>query len=231
MNSYLLRRLFPFYIVAVAAEFIFTLYSICATEAVLDESFFGLVKTFGILLLTTTSAFLAVMVPYVVYLMLLPQKWQNGRGDKYISYFFYFVFALCTIGEEFISAYFWQKSGFPASLAVFRHSYSNFDMLAAEFFSSDFVEFMSFGCLIILGLLMYFTARYTLTAIPAPKFINRVFQTAVYAVVCVMTYANINAETLAVSAVPANNELSKEGTYTLIKETVKNYQGTDFPEE
>lgn len=70
MNSYLLRRLFPFYILAVAAEFIFTVYSMAAADSPLDMSFFGIVKTFGILLLTTTSAFLVMMIPYVAYLML-----------------------------------------------------------------------------------------------------------------------------------------------------------------
>ena len=63
MNSYLLRRLFPFYILAVAAEFIFTVYSMAAADSPLDMSFFGIVKTFGILLLTTTSAFLVMMIP------------------------------------------------------------------------------------------------------------------------------------------------------------------------
>lgn len=40
MNSYLLRRLFPFYILAVAAEFIFTVYSMAAADSPLDMSFF-----------------------------------------------------------------------------------------------------------------------------------------------------------------------------------------------
>lgn len=231
MNSYLLRRLFPFYILAVAAELVVTVYSMAAADSPLDMSFFGIVKTFGILLLTTTSAFLVMMIPYVAYLMLLPRNWQNGRLDKYVSYFFYLVFAASTLGEELLSAYFWQSQELPASLAAFRHSYNNPGVLVANLLASPWLVWVCLAFFATLVVLMYYTARFTLTAIPAPKWLNRVFQTAVYAAVCVMTYLNINAETLMVSTNDFNNELSEEGTYMVIKETVADYAGGDFSED
>lgn len=228
MNSYLLRRLFPFYSVALLAELIFTAFSMLATNAPLDVTFFAIVKTFGVLILTTTSAFLVLMLPFVFYLFLLPQKYQNSKLDKIVSYLFYFIFLASTLGEEMISAYFWQSQNLPVSLAVFRHTFSDVNVLLAEFFASSYVILMCLGALILLAVLMFYTARFTLTTVPAPKWFNRLFQTLVYAIVCVMTYMNINPETLSVSAVAANNQLSEEGTYLVIKESVDTYTDLDF---
>ena len=46
-----------------------------------------------------------------------------------------------------------------------------------------------------------------------------------------MTYLNINPETLMVSTNDLNNELSDEGTYMVIKETVADYAGGDFSKD
>lgn len=231
MNTYLLRRLFPFYIFAVAAEFVFTVYSMIAVDAALDLSFLGVVKTFGILLLTTTAAFLVVMIPYVLYLLVLPQKWQNSKGDKWISYLFYLLFVMGTLSEELVSAYFWQTENMPASLAAFRHSYNEPGMMLSGFFTSSAVVWLCLGGVAAVALVMYYTARFTLTKVLAPKWFNRFFQTAVYAVVCFMTYKNITVDTLTVSANEVNNVLSEEGTYLVLKETVDDYAGTDFTKD
>ena len=48
----------------------------------LDLGFFSMVKTSGVLLLTTAVSTLYLMLPYVFYLLFLPPKWQNSAADN-----------------------------------------------------------------------------------------------------------------------------------------------------
>ena len=79
MNSYLLRRLAPFFVFSVLVEFGFMALQLYQNAANVDFSFLTMVKTGGVLLLTTSVSFLFVMQPYVFYLLVLPRRRQNGR--------------------------------------------------------------------------------------------------------------------------------------------------------
>lgn len=236
MNSYLLRRLLPFYLLAVVAEIGFTIYSIAVSPVALDLSLLTIIKTLGILLLTTTAGFLIVMLPYAFYLMFLPSRFQNSKLDKVMSVLFYTFFTVGTFSEEIISALFWTGNKLPASLVAFRHNY-NFDELMNAFFSSSLVIWTAFAILAVSFVTVFYTSRFLMTEIKAPGLPKRIFQTAVYSFVCILTYLNTNATPLSVSANSYNNQIAEENTYILLKKTVDDYTdmsannsnaGTDF---
>ena len=102
----MLKRLFPFYICALIAEISFTVFSIVTAQSPLALDFATIVKGLGILLLTTTSAFMIMMLPYVAYIILLPRSLQNTGFDKITSLTFFALYATATYGEEIISAQF-----------------------------------------------------------------------------------------------------------------------------
>ena len=65
MNSYLLRRLAPFFVFSVLVEFGFMALQLYQNAANVDFSFLTMVKTGGVLLHTTSESLLFVMLPYV----------------------------------------------------------------------------------------------------------------------------------------------------------------------
>ena len=77
MYSYLIRRLLPFFVVAVAAESLELIIVSVLKHAEMDLSFLVLVKTSGVLFLTTIVSFFYLMLPYVFYLLFLPAEYRN----------------------------------------------------------------------------------------------------------------------------------------------------------
>lgn len=224
MNSYFLRRLFPFYVFAIIIELVFTIYSVSASPEPLDLSLLALIKTVGILLLTTTCAFLFIMLPYVLYLVLLPQKSQNTKLDKIISIIFYTIFIVGTYVEEIISSIFWRDNELPASLIAFRHSFKDVNALLNNSFSSPSSLWVVLGILGLSFVTIFYTKKYLFTTITSPRLLNRIFQSAIFGFICILTYMNINPDALYVSSNHYNNELAREGSYELLKDVVDTYK-------
>ena len=74
MNSFLVRRLIPFYIFAIISELLFKIGLCIYHWSEIDYSFFSLVKTTGIISLTTSVAFIFMVIPYLIYLLFLPKN-------------------------------------------------------------------------------------------------------------------------------------------------------------
>ena len=85
MNIYFIRRLLPFYAVDVLLETFFTAYEIYSCPFPLDYSFEAVTKSLGITIMTTTASFLILTIPYVIYILLLPFRYQNTKADKWIT--------------------------------------------------------------------------------------------------------------------------------------------------
>ena len=215
MQSYLIRRLAPFFIFNILTELTFMIALLVQNAAEVDFSFFPLVKTTGVLLLTTTVSFLFVMLPYVGYLLLLPQKYQNSRLDKTITLLSYAFFVFSILCEETASQIFWSEYSSAFNfIAVDYLLYTN-EMLK-NLDQAYPVLWILAGILIAAVIIVMLTRRFLLTSIPAPKFPRRLFQSSIYAVVCILALMNIDIAKLEIKN-PYNNEIAKEGTYSLFR--------------
>ena len=215
MNSYLLRRLLPFFLLTLISEIIFTIYDMTTSGRTLDLSFMAIIKLLGILILTTTSAFLILMIPYVLYLILLPRKYQNSRFDRIITLTGFGIFSVFTFMEEMISS-----------------------LLGNDYFEKNPFSFQNLGhnlpsperwlilgtSLIFAGTALFLFRKHLLTDISAPSLPKKIFQGIIYGFICALTYLNISPEDLNVSPNRGNNIFASEGTYDLLKETVNTYQ-------
>ena len=74
MNSFIVRRLIPVLIFSLVIEALELLILTFLKYQELDLSFFSMVKTSGVLLLTTAVSTLYLLLPYVFYLLILPPK-------------------------------------------------------------------------------------------------------------------------------------------------------------
>ena len=109
MNSFLIKRIIPFFLAIIAIEFFAFSILLIANQEHVDWSFLSMIKTIGILLKTTSFAFLYVIMPYVFYLLLIPIKYINTKIDKILTQTTFALFVFFNLFEESMSLVFWEK--------------------------------------------------------------------------------------------------------------------------
>ncbi len=216
MNSFLIRRLAPFFAAAVIIEFLTLCLLLLAERDYVDWSFMPMAKTLGVLLKTTAFSFMYMMLPYVFYLLLLPAKYVNSKFDRRVTVTGYAVFVFLNLFEETMSLVFWDKFS------------SAFNFIAVEYLidmrevAGDISQNYLFAAyllalLIITFLIVRRSERFLLVNIPSPHWFKRIIYTGIYAACCGLICVNFNEQELEIDENYFNNELSKDGTYSLVR--------------
>ncbi|MBE6447826.1 MAG: hypothetical protein E7018_00800 [Alphaproteobacteria bacterium] len=214
MNYFLIRRLAPFFVVSVLVEFVTLALLLSVERSYVDWAIMPMTKTVGILLKTTTISFIFIMVPYVLYLWLMPAKKINTQIDKNITKAIFGIFVFYNLFEETMSLVFWNK--FSAA----------FNMTAIEYLldmrevASDITQNYLFaayivGLLLITRLVVRTFDKYLFVQVPSPHWFKRTVYAMIYLSFCGLIYVNINENELEINENYYNNELSKDGTYSL----------------
>lgn len=221
MNSFIIKRLIPFFIFTVAVESLFICFEFINNHQVLDFSFLSVLKTLGVRMLTTTVAFLFAMIPYMLYLLFLPQSKVNSKPDKIITTTIYSVFVFVSLFNTAASAVFWEEfqSAFNF-IAVDYLVYTN--EVFANIWQSYPVVWIISAIIALSAVIILFSHKYLFMAENTPPFLKRLFYTATYVCVCFLSYANIDISDLEISKNRYNNELAKEGFYSLFSAFLKN---------
>lgn len=219
--DFYIRRLLPFFIFAIVIEFIVFGYMAVNNHADMDLSFLAVVKTIGVLILTSTASFLLIIFPYVLYLTLLPQSKQNSLFDKIITIFTYSVFVYSICFEEAFEIMFWGKLAATFNFAAENCLSYTQEVLNRIYQSYPVIPFL-LGVITLSIIVVMTTRKYLFTSTPSPKFFKRSFYFAIYACVCFLAYKNVNMAELDINKNRYNNELSTEGTYSLFSAILKN---------
>lgn len=214
MYRFLLWRLAPFYAIALLVEFLSFGILLIAEHESIDWSFMPMIKTIGVLLKTTTFSFLFLLIPYVIYLCLLPTNKVNTKSDKCVSSTLYAIFVFYTLFEESMSLVFWGK--FSAALNTQAVKY----LIDIREIASDLTQNYLFAAYIVaLGLItriiVFYSRPFLLCNRPAPNWAKRLFYFSIYMCFCGLIVINNNEDDLHINENYYNNELSKDGTYSL----------------
>lgn len=216
MNSFLLRRLAPFFAVSIIIEFLTLSLLLLAEREHVDWSVIPMIKTIGVLLKTTVISFIFMMLPYVLYLFLLPQKYVNSKFDRCVTIAAYSFFVFLSLFEETMSLVFWDK--FSSAFNFLAVEYL-IDMreLAGNISQNYLFAAYLLALLIITFLIVRRSERFLLTDIPSPHWFKRLIYTLIYVSFCGLVYVNFNEQELEINENYFNNELSKDGTYSLAR--------------
>lgn len=222
MNSYLIRRLIPFFIFNLFIEFAFMFFQMVQNYENIDFSFLTLTKTVGVLLLTTMVSFLFVMLPYVIYLLFLPQHKQNSRLDKSLTTFAFFMFSISMLCEEVASQLFLEE--FSSAFNFIALDYFIYTNEVLKNLEQAYPIIWVLAAILISGIIItVFSSKYLFTQLKAPSFPKRLFQTTIYAIVCILAYLNIDVAKIEINPdYSYNDEIAKEGTYSLFNSFHKN---------
>ena len=216
MNSFIVRRLIPVLIFSLVIEALELLLLTFFKYQELDLSFFSMIKTSGVLLLTTTVSTLYLMLPYVFYLLILPPKWQNSPIDRLITVTSFSIYVFFTTIEETVGILLWKD--YNTALLFENRNYWEYIceiyQTVSEFYPVvlilTVIAAFTFVCVRL-------TKQFLFTGLPSPKFGRRLFESCLYVIVCTFAYMNIDIEKLEATANVYNNRMAEEGTYSLIK--------------
>lgn len=218
---YILRRLLPFGVFSIGLELLYKT-GLMAFEA--DKPDFAaaeLLKTFGVMLLTTAIATLYMLIPYMLFLLALPAARRNGKLDRAVTVFMYASFVFALLFEKTASFVFWDE--FSAAfnfIAVDYLVYTN--EVIANIYQSYPVNLILSALLAATAAIVWLTKRFLFPASGGCGPRCRLSAAAVYALLCLAAYRFVDMANLEANRNFYNAEISKNGTYSLFSAFLKN---------
>ena len=220
MNSFLIRRLAIFLIGYFCIEFFAAAYLAITNFSNMDWTFKTIIQDIGVLQLTSLVSFLFMVFPYVIYLSILPEKYQNTPFDKYITYGFFTIFIFLNLLENISSIIFWSE--FSALKQTDSSIYlKQAQQILAQIYSQYPLGILLSSVLIISLLGCFVCRKFLFTRLPAPSYTRRFFHLTLYIAVSVLAFINIDFEKLNNQKNIYNSRISEDETYSLFHNFVK----------
>ncbi len=220
MNSFLVRRLAVFFICFISIELLAALYLAIDNFDSVDWTFKTIIQDLGVLQLTSFVSFLVMIFPYVVYLTLLPKKYQNNKYDKFITYAVFTIFTFLNILENVSSTIFWGEFNILKNTAPEKYFEQARQILLEIYDEYPLAQLLSIIliCSLLLCLLL---RRFLFTKIETPSFGRRVFHFILYIAVCFLAFMNIDIEKLNNRTNSYNSRIAEDKTYSLFNSFIK----------
>ena len=220
MNSFLVRRLSIFLICFICIELLATLYLAIENFDNMDWTFKTIVQDLGVLQLISLVSFLVMIFPYVIYLTLLPKKYQNNKYDKFITYAFFTIFTFLNILENVSSTIFWGEFNILKNTAPEKYFEQARKILLEIYDEYPLAQLLSIilVCSILLCLIF---KKFLFTKIETPSLERRIFHFIIYLAVCFLAFMNIDIEKLNNQTNSYNSRIAEEKTYSLFNSFIK----------
>ena len=220
MNSFLVRRLALFLICFISIELLAALYLAIDNFDSVDWTFKTIIQDLGVLQLTSFVSFLVMIFPYVVYLTLLPKKYQNNKYDKFITYAVFTIFTFLNILENVSSTIFWGEFNILKNTAPEKYFEQARQILLEIYDEYPLAQLLSIilVCSLLLCLLL---RRFLFTKIETPSFGRRIFHFILYIAVCFLAFMNIDIEKLNNRTNSYNSRIAEDKTYSLFNSFIK----------
>ncbi len=218
---YLWQRFKPFAYFMIAAEVVVLLGKMYQSFDDFSFAPWELLKMLSVLALTSVIAFMYMMIPYLLFLLFLPQRKQNSRLDKIVTVVMFTTFVYSGLFQVAATQIFWNEfqSAFNF-IAVDYLVYTN--EVVMNIWESYPVVWILSALLLITICVVAWAYKHLFTDIKAPSFWGRLWRTAVYALVLVMSFFVVDMPQLEICKNTMNNEGAKEGTYSLFSAFLKN---------
>lgn len=214
LKNYFIRRLLPFYGIALMIEFIQKIYLLITYPHLFDWRFFTLSKTFLTALVETSVSFLYMALFLMLYFIAMPVQKQNKRFDRQITPVLFFIFIFINFLEDFIE------------ISLFQYTQSSFNKTSLEqiltlpsvFFAHYFILSLILTVTLLSFLITKLWRSYLFSRIKAPVLQARLLTFCLLCLLSLLIYFTYHPNMNNVSDNPYNNKLSKDGFYTLFKE-------------
>lgn len=220
-ENYYLRRLLPFAVVFFGLEAIEVLATFFWDFSKVDTDALSLAQTIFNVFWQTSVAFAYAILPFLLFLFCLPRKWHYGKTDKIVSLIIFIIFTLVCTFTEVSELFFWDE---------FR---SRFNFIAVDYlvYTNEVVGniWQSYPMVPILsGIVIVATV---VAAIVWKKFSFKTHVPAWYVrasilvgtlAFCALAFSLLDNSQVEGSGNRYNDELGKNGFYSLFSAFLKN---------
>lgn len=220
MNSFFIRRLIPFFISYVLIELAAATYLAVSNINNVDWHFSETIQNIGILQLTSLVSFFLMVLPYVIYITILPRKFQNHKIDKMITYFLFTTFWFSNVLENISTIIFWNEFNILKNVAPNEYLVQAQKILLEIY--QDYPLFNLLGISLLISLIAtYAVHKLLFTKLEEPVCGRRIFHFLLYIAVCVLALMNIDVEKLKNRNHAYNNRIYEDKTYSMLNSFIK----------
>lgn len=215
LKNYFIRRLAPFYGMALIIELVQKIWLIASFPRLFDFHPGVLLKTLLTAFIQTSVSFCYMALFLMLYFIAMPVQKQNKTFDQKVTVLIFYFFVFANFSEDFIE------------VTLFRQTQTSFtkDFLSQTIFSdgelSDilFVYVPLFVIVSVLSLIITKLWRsFLFPRVPAPVLKNRPLSFCTLLLLTIISYFFYRPDMSVLSNNPYNNELAKDGFYTIFKE-------------
>lgn len=219
--TYFVRRLAPFYIAALIIELIETSVLCVIERANMDFSFAAMARVAGILLLQMTISFLYMAVPLALYFALLPKNKTFGRFDRRFTFVLFTLFLIFNIFEEVSECIFWEE--FESSFNFIAVDYLVYTKEVIGNIMQSYPVFEITGTIVAVSILIARPCRrFLFPNVATPSVKQRVAAVLGLLLLCMASYFAVDIKLAEKGENRYNNEVSKDGLYSLFSAFIKN---------
>lgn len=219
--TYFFRRLAPFYFSTLIIEAVETLLLCFIEYANIDFSIAAAARITGILLLQTTISFLYMAVPLSLYFALLPKDKIFGKFDRVFTFILFSLFLIINIFEEVSECIFWEE--FESTFNFIAVDYLIYTKEVIGNIMQSYPVFAITGTIVAVSVLIArLCRRFLFPNVSAPSAKRRIAFVSGLVLLCAASYFAVDIKLAEKGENRYNNEISKDGFYSLFSAFIKN---------
>lgn len=221
MSNYYLRRILPFFLFAAGVEIIETLITGSSEFSNMDWGLWTMLKTVFVFVLELVIEFLYWMIPYMIYLLVLPQKCHGGRLDKVLTTCFFALFAGLALFEEVAEGFFWNEFSATFNFIAVDYLIYTKEVIGNIYQSYPIIPIL-LGIAALTAGVTWMVRKNLIPAVPAPRFGKRLLWMVGVLAACGLSFVLYDAKDADITGNRYNSEVAKDGLYSLFSAFLKN---------
>lgn len=220
-NNYYIRRIWIFLAIYYLLEIAEVSAIICRDGHLMDWSFAGIIEFLWNFTEEAFVSFLHWMVPFFLYLAVLPKRLHLQKTDRILTMVFFAIFTGVNAFEEVAEYLFWDEFA------------SRFNFIAVDYliytkevigniYQSYPVVLISASVLVVALLIAWFCKRFLFPNLQPPSLKARMGWLGGVILLCIVSFFAVDIKDAEHSPNRFNNELSKNGFYSLFSAFLNN---------
>lgn len=220
---YFLRRILPFFVAFFIFETVETSIIAYVEAGNLDWSPLVVLKTIFVFMCEVLSAFAYWMIPFALFLLILPKKWHLGKTDRIITLIYFTIFVGSSFFEEVSEAFFWDEFSATFNFIAVDYLIYTKEVIGNIYQSYPIIPILA-GVAIITGLIVWACRKTILfpTSFAIPSWKKRLATFASVIAFCVASFFVFDIKDADSTNNRYNAEIAKEGMYSLFSAFLKN---------
>lgn len=221
-NNYYLRRLIILAAIYFGIEVIENIILCILEWKNLNISLLSLGKMIWTMVTETGITFVHGILPYLLFLLILPQSWHKGRLDRIVSTLFFTLFIGLNLFEDISEAFFWNE--FSSTFNFIAVDYLIYTKEVIGNINQSYPMALIISGIVSITLFSVWLLRKQIIPVnlAVPRLRTRVTWFASGVLFCILAYQLVDIDDAQNTDNRYANEIAKDGLYSLFSAFLKN---------